>query len=102
MSRNVARRERGKLGGERSMNCARISELTPMDVILSDSVEMSYSVTVVGVDGLERELEARVEFPEDARSLLEAATWRDGASILDVLSRIAVTCIRRLEAATLV
>jgi hypothetical protein len=81
---------------------AHISELTPMDIILSGSVEMSYAVRVVGPDGTERELEARVEFPDDARSLLEAASWRDGASILDVLARVAVRCIRRLEASKLV
>jgi hypothetical protein len=80
---------------------ARISSLTPMDVILSGSVEVSYAVTVVGADGIARGLEARVELPDDARSLLESVTWRDGASVLDVLAQIAVTCIRRLEASKL-
>jgi hypothetical protein len=96
--------ERTNLGTIRRSRrrAARISELTPMDVILSGTVEMSFAVTVVGADGLARKIEAHVEFPEDARSLLEAATWRDGACILDVLARIAVTCIRRLEASTLV
>ena len=102
MSRNVARNKHGKLEGARLGRGARIRKMTPMDVILSDSVELSYALRVVGADGHEQEFEARVEFPEDARSLLEAATWRDGASILEVLSRIAVTCIRRLEASKLV
>jgi hypothetical protein len=95
----VARSEYGRFEGQAG---ARISEMTPMDVILTDSVEMSYALRIVEVDGKERVFEARVEFPEDARSLLEAATWQDGASILDVLSRIAVRCIRRLEASKLV
>jgi hypothetical protein len=102
MSRKMARSEYGMLEGDRQCRGVRISEMTPRDVILTDSVEMSYALTIVGVDGLERELEARVEFPEDARSMLEAATWREGASILDVLSRIAVICIRRLEMSKLV
>jgi hypothetical protein len=99
MAQRAARGERDGLGGRdrRNRQGARIRELTPMDVVLSGSVEVSYAVRVVGSDGLEREVEAHVELPEDARSLLEAASWRDGTCILDVLSRIAVTCIARLE-----
>jgi hypothetical protein len=96
--------ERNALGKAHANNAAvaRIDEVIPMDVVLSGGVEMSYVITVVGADGLVRDVEARVEFPEDARSLLEAATWREGVSILDVLSRVADTCIRRLEASKLV
>jgi hypothetical protein len=103
MARHFARKKRteGTLAAERSFREARICELTPMDVTLSGSVQIRYAVTVVGKDGIAREMEAHVELPDDARSLLEAMTWRNGASVLDVLGKIAVTCIRRLEASKL-
>ena len=75
-------------GGE-----ARETALT--EVLLGDAVSVRCAVSVVSADATPRTVEALVELPEDARAMLEAVTWRRGATIVESLRRFAARCLER-------
>jgi hypothetical protein len=74
------------------MKFADESSNSAADVVLTDMVEVGWRASADDV-------ETWVEFPEDTRSLLAFAQWRDGETIRSVLARVAAAYLGRLEPA---
>jgi hypothetical protein len=76
-------------------------EVAPAGVSLSGGVAADCAVLVrAGGEG-ERRMTVRVELPDEARSLLEQATWRSGETVFAAVARIAASCVTRLGGARL-
>jgi hypothetical protein len=67
----------------------------PLRISLSGTVVVDFDVTITECDGCARHAVVRVEFPDEVRSMLEASTWTRGATIHEVLSRLASAFLER-------
>jgi hypothetical protein len=93
-----ARRERAETPVVRGRDAF---EVFPASVSLSGTVSSSCIVLVRTASEAEHRIEVRVEFPDEARSLLEAVTWRGGTTILETIAQVSASCIARAGAARL-
>ena len=84
-------------GGDRLRATAVAS--TAVGFQLSDGVAADFRVEVAEPGGLPRCVSVRVEFPDDARALLETLSWSHGGRIVAVLEHVGVVAIHGAVAA---
>jgi hypothetical protein len=79
----------------------RATEVAPTAVgfQLSDGVAADFRVEVAEPGRLPRCVSVRVEFPDDARALLETLSWSPGGRIVAVLEHVGVVAIHGAVAA---
>jgi hypothetical protein len=77
----------------------RVLDVIITDVIFGPAPEVACALGVVDASGVRRDLDARVEMPDDARSMLEGVSWRGGATIVELLGRVATICAGRAHGA---
>jgi hypothetical protein len=73
----------------------RPAEVRPVRVMLSGTVLVDFEITVTGRSGVERRVLVRVEFPDEARAMLETSTWTRGTSIPEAISRLGAAYLER-------
>jgi hypothetical protein len=66
-------------------------QVTPIEINLSKNISVTCMVVVNRPDGVEQRVRATIEFPDETRSMLLAATWRDGESIGETICEAAAT-----------
>ena len=71
------------------------TDVRPLRVTLSGTVLVDFDITIIGRTGTERHVVVRVEFPDEARAMLETSTWTRGTSIPEAISRLGAAFLER-------